>query len=137
MRTGATSLPTPSGVELAAALLLLSPLLLSPSTLRAQANNPKSQTIYLPDPTPRETDPHLVLGDTSPVGVQDQGIIEQRNAKRRELVEWAANELVALSERVQLDLASPKTPATMALAAANTEKIEQLAKNLSAALKAR
>jgi hypothetical protein len=111
-------------------------LLLFPLSLRAQSTNPKSQVIYLPDPTPRETDPHLVLGDNSQVGVQGQALIEQRNAKRRELVEWAANELVTLSERVQTDVIGPKTPATMALAAANAEKIEQLAKNLSAALKA-
>lgn len=131
MRIGTTSLPKPPGFMLAAAFLLVSPL-----ALRAQSNNPRSQTIYLPDPTPRETDPHLLLGDASPAGLQHQELIEQQNAKRRELVVWAANELVTLSERVQLDVASPKTPATMALAAANTEKIEQIAKNLSAALKA-
>jgi len=123
--------PESPGLLVAATLLLLLPL-----SLRAQSSNPRSQVIYLPDPTPRETDPHLVLGDTSQVGVQDQALVQQQNAKRRELVEWAANELVTLSERVQLDVTSPKTPATMALAAANTQKIEQLAKNLSAALKA-
>jgi len=131
MRSQRISPPKQPRLALAATCLLLLPL-----SLRAQANNPKSQQIYLPDPTPRETDPHLVLGETSPVGVQDERVVEQQSAKRRELIEWAANELVSLSERVQVDLASPKTPATMALAAANTEKIEQLAKNVSAALKA-
>jgi hypothetical protein len=131
MRIRTPFLAESPGFLVAAAFLLLSPL-----SLRAQSSNPRSQVIYLPDPTPRETDPHLVLGDTSQVGAQDQALVEQQNAKRRELVEWAANELVTLSERVQLDVTSPKTPATMALAAANTQKIEQLAKNLSAALKA-
>lgn len=117
---------------LAAAFVLFLPL-----SLGAQSNNPKSQTVYLPDPTPRETDPHLVLGDTSPLGAQDQGLVDQQNAKRRELIEWAANKIVTLSEQVRLDVMSPKTPSSMALAAADAAKIEQLAKNLSTALKAR
>lgn len=132
MRTRTTSTAKPPRLALAAALLLL-----APPSLRAQSNNPKSQLVSIPNPTPRETDPHLLLGDTSRLGAQNQSLVEQQNAKRRELVAWAANELVALAARVQLDLDSPKTPATMALAAANTEKIEHLAKNLSAALKAR
>jgi len=117
-------------------MLAIALLLLFPLGLRAQSNNPRSQTIYLPDPTPRETDPHLLLGDASQTGLQGQALLDQQNAKRRELVVWAADELVTLSERVQLDVISPKTPATMALAAANAEKIEKLAKNLSTALKA-
>lgn len=131
MRIRTTSLRNSARPGLAIAFLLLSPL-----SLRAQSNNPRSQVIYLPDPTPRETDPHLLLGDASQAGLQGQALLDQQNAKRRELVVWAADELVTLSERVQLDVMSPKTPATMALAAANAEKIEKLAKNLSAALKA-
>jgi len=92
--------------------------------------------VYLPNPTPRETDPHLLLGDNSQAGTPTQEALERRNTKRRELVEWAANELVTLSERLQSDVTRPKTSASMATAAANADKIEQLAKNLTAALKA-
>jgi hypothetical protein len=118
-----------------AGLALAVVLCASDSVSFGQAGNPKSQVIYLPDPTPRKTDPQLLLGDASQAGVRGQEIIEQRNAKRRQLVEWAANELVRLSERVELDLSAPKTAATRATAAANAEKIEQLARNLSTALK--
>ena len=104
---------------------------------RAQSDNPKQQMIYLPDPTPRPPDPRWLLGDNSQAGTTTQQAVEHRNAKRRELVVWAADELVTLSERVQTDVTKPKTSETMASAAANADKIEQLAKNLSAALKAR
>jgi hypothetical protein len=102
----------------------------------AQSNNSKSQQIYLPDPTPRAIDPHLLLKDNPQAGTSTQTALENRNAKRRELVVWAANELVTLSERVQADVTKPTSTASMATAAANADKIEQLAKNLTAALKA-
>lgn len=103
---------------------------------RAQSANPKQQLVYLPDPTPRQLDPRLTLGDTSQAGTSTQEAVEHRNAKRRELIVWAANELVTLSERIQADVTKPKTTESMASAAANADKIEQLAKNLSTALKA-
>jgi hypothetical protein len=102
----------------------------------SQSNNPKQQMVYLPDPTPRAIDPHLLLKDNPQAGTSTQAALENRNAKRRELVEWAANELVALSERVQADVTKPTSGASKATAAANAEKIELLAKNLTAALKA-
>jgi hypothetical protein len=101
----------------------------------AQSANPKSQTIYLPDPTPRQTDPHLLLHDDPQAGIPTQEALERRNAKRLELVEWAANELVALSEQLQTNVAKPRTASSVAAATANAEKIQQLARNLTAALK--
>jgi hypothetical protein len=89
----------------------------------------------LPDPTPRETDLHLLLHDDPQAGTPTQEALERRNAKRRELVAWAANELVALSEQLQANVTKPKTSTSMAAAAANADKIERLAKNLAAALK--
>ncbi len=102
----------------------------------AQSNNSKSQQIYLPDPTPRPIDPHLLLGDNPQAGTTTQEALEHRNQKRRELTVWAADQLVTLSEHLQADVTQPKTSLNTADAAANAEKIEQLAKNLTAALKA-
>jgi hypothetical protein len=120
-----------SGLILVAAGMVLAP------AVHAQSNNSnKSQMVYLPDPTPRPPDPHLLLHDNPQTGTSTQDAVEHRNEKRRELVVWAANELVALSERLETDVAEPKTGASTATAAADAEKIEQLAKNLTAALKA-
>jgi hypothetical protein len=91
--------------------------------------------IYLPDPTPRETDPHLLLHDNPEAGTATQEALERRNAKRLELVAWAANELVTLSEQLQANVAKPKTASSVATASADADKIEHLAKNLAAALK--
>jgi len=98
--------------------------------------NPKQQQVYLPDPTPRSPDLSLKLGDNQQAGTSTQEAVEHRNQKRRELTVWAANELVTLSEHLQADVTQPKTSITSADAAANAQKIEQLAKNLAAALKA-
>ncbi len=76
------------------------------------------------------------MKDNPKAGAPTQEALEHRNAKRRELVVWAADELVTLSERVHEDVTKPKTDASIANAAANADKIEQLAKNLTAALKA-
>ncbi len=118
------------------AAFLLAALVISTSTAIAQNNNNKSQVVWLPDPTPRETDPHLLLKDNPQAGTSTQAALENRNAKRRELVEWAANELVTLSQRLEVDVAKSKTGDSMTTETANAEKIEQLAKNLTAALKA-
>jgi hypothetical protein len=117
-------------------LVLAVAVMISTSAARAQAPTAKQQVIYLPDPTPRPPDPHLLLGDNPQAGTSTQEAVEHRNAKRRELVVWAANELVTLSERVQANVAKPKTSESVASAAADADKIEQLAKNLTAALKA-
>jgi hypothetical protein len=118
--------------------VLVVTLLVSTGTAIAQSsnNNNKSQQVYLPDPTPREMDPNLLLKVNPQAGTSTQAALENRNAKRRQLVEWAANELVTLSERVQADVTKPTSSTSKAAAAANAEKIEQLAKNLTAALKA-
>ena len=117
-------------------LVLAVAVMISTSAARAQAPTAKQQVIYLPDPTPRAIDPHLLLKDNPQAGTSTQAALENRNAKRRELVEWAANEMVTLSERVQTDVAKPRTSESVASASANADKIEQLAKNLAAALKA-
>jgi hypothetical protein len=117
-------------------LVLAVAVMISTSVTRAQAPSAKQQVIYLPDPTPRAPDLQLLLGDNPQAGTSTQEAVEHRNAKRRELVVWAANELVTLSERVQTDVVKPKTSESMASAAADADKIEQLAKNLTAALKA-
>jgi hypothetical protein len=118
------------------AAVLVAALVISTSTAIAQNNNNKSQEVYLPDPTPRPPDPHWLLGDNPQAGTSTQAALENRNAKRRALVEWAANELVTLSQRLEVDVAKSKTGDSMATETVNAEKIEQLAKNLTAALKA-
>src|SRR5277367_2439848 len=101
-----------------------------------QGGNVRSQVIYLPDPTPRPPDLDLKLGDNQQAGTSTQEAVEHRNQKRHELTVWAANELVTLSAHLQADVTLPKTSLHTADAAANAEKIEQLAKNLATALKA-
>jgi len=102
----------------------------------AYAQNNKSQEVYLKDPTPRPPDPHLLLGDNPEAGTGTQVAAERRNQKRRELTIWAADELVTLSQHLQAEVLQPKTGTNTANAAANAQKIEQLAKNLATALKA-
>jgi hypothetical protein len=114
---------------LVAAGMLLAPL------AHAQNNN-KTQQVTLVDPTPRPIDPSLLMGDNPQAGTGTQQATERRNQKRRELTIWAANELVTLSQHLQADVTQPKTSVTSADAAANAQKIEQLAKNLATALKA-
>ena len=123
------SLRYPGSVALA---LLLG--ILPPAT--AQSNNPKSQQIYLPDPTPRDPDPRTIYGDHPEAQARAQELAARQNAKRRQLVEWAANELVMLSQQLQADIAKHPSGASMAPEAANAEKIEKLAKNLNAAVRA-
>jgi len=114
----------------AAATFALAPL------AHAQSNSNKSQQIYLTDPTPRPPDPHLLLGDNQQAGTPTQDAVEHRNQKRRELTVWAADELVTLSQHLQAEVTQPNSSLTTANAAANAQKIEQLAKNLATALKA-
>lgn len=98
-------------------------------------NENKHQTVYLPDPTPRETDPHLIYGE-KPTAAQTQAAVEARNAQRRALVLWGANELVKLSQQLNDDLAKKAEESPRAPMAADAEKIETLAKNLKMAVKA-
>jgi hypothetical protein len=114
---------------LVAAGMLLSPLAHS-------QNNNKTQQVTLVDPTPRPIDPSLLLGDNPQAGTTTQQAAEHRNQKRRELTIWAAGELVTLSHHLQTEVTQPKTSLNSADAAASAQKIEQLAKSLTAALKA-
>lgn len=109
-------------------------VLVSCSTAATQVQ--KQQQIILPDPTPRQTDPSLRFPDDTEGKAHLQEAIKTENAKRRALVEWAANELVLLSERLEADVSKPKSTASMTTATANAAKIEELAKNLKAALAA-
>jgi hypothetical protein len=118
------------------ALVLLATATLLPCSARAQSANPKQQMVYLPDPTPRPIDPHWKLDDNPQAGTSTQEALDHRNQRRRELTVWAADELVTLSARLQADLAQPRTDLATADAVANAQKIEQLARNLAAALKA-
>lgn len=66
----------------------------------------------------------------------DSRAIEDRNARRRELVEWAAKELVTLSDRLEVEVGQPRNAASVDAAKANADKIAKLARNLTDALKA-
>ncbi len=114
--------------------LVVAAVLLAP--LAHAQNNNKTQQVTIVDPTPRPIDPSLRLGDNSQAGTGIQQATELRNQKRRELTIWAANELVTLSQHLRADVTQPKTNVTTADAAANAQKIEQLAKNLATALRA-
>lgn len=114
-------------------------LLLTACPSRAQnpgSANPKQQMVLLPDPTPRTRPNDMIYGNNSGQQSKSDQVVSARNAKRRELEVWAADELVTLSEKLQSEVSQAKTPSSMTTAAANAEKIEQLAKNLAAAMKA-
>jgi hypothetical protein len=98
---------------------------------------PPAHVLYLPDPTPRTRPLDTVYGPNQGQPSDSDQVVSARNAKRRELEVWAADELVTLSERLQSQVSTHKTATSMTDAAANAEKIEQLAKNLAAAMKAR
>jgi hypothetical protein len=102
----------------------------------APAQTSKTQSISLPDPTPREIDPHLLYGGDSAAQSRAQQTIEARNAKRRELIQWAANQLVLLSQRLQTDVAASRPGEPLTPAAANAERIEKIAASVKAAVKA-
>lgn len=103
---------------------------------QAGAQSTKSQVVYLPDPTPRPLDPDIKYRDDGKPQAHAAELEKQQNLKRRALVEWGANELVLLSQHLQEDVAQHPTAAPTAAQAASAEKIEQLAKNLKAAVKA-
>jgi hypothetical protein len=116
-------------------VLVAAAIILAPAA-HAQSNNSKTQQVTLVDPTPRPIDPSLLLGDNPQPGTATQQAAEHRNQKRRELTIWAADELVTLSQHLQAEVTKPKTGPSSADAAANAQKIEQLARNLATALKA-
>jgi hypothetical protein len=119
------------------ACVSLSALFLVPASISIAQTNTHSQVVYLPDPTPRPKDPDLVYGNNQDNQPRVDGkAMQSMNAKRRELVVWAANEMVALSARMEADVRQPPTADSIAAAKANAEKIEKLAKNLGDALKA-
>jgi hypothetical protein len=126
-----------SSVRKGTACLSLSALVLVPICVSVAQTNTHSQVVYLPDPTPRPKDPDLVYGNKQDDQSRVDGkAIQNINAKRRELVVWAANELVALSARMEADMRRPPTADSIAAAKANAEKIEKLAKSLGDAVKA-
>jgi hypothetical protein len=100
------------------------------------SGNPKQQLVLLPDPTPRTRPLDVIYGSNPGQQSDSDQVVSARNAKRRELEVWAADELVTLSERLQSQVSAPKGAASKKDAVASAEKIEQLAKNLAAAIKA-
>jgi hypothetical protein len=117
--------------------LWLSTLVLTPVSRLVAQTNTHSQVVYLPDPTPRPKDLELAYGHSQDDQPRvDSKAIGDRNTKRRELVEWAANELVTLSERLEAEASVPQSPASVAAAKANADKIAKLARSLTDALKA-
>jgi hypothetical protein len=101
----------------------------------ARAQTP--QMMKLPDPTPREIDPNLRYRDVDPAtAAAMRKAVAAQNEKRRQLILWATNELVVLSERAEKVASGPTGDASKAELAANVNKIEALAKNLAVAMKA-
>ncbi|MBB5059160.1 hypothetical protein HDF16_003883 [Granulicella aggregans] len=103
----------------------------------ARGQNSPSQVLKLPDPTPREIDPRLRNHAEDPAAAAAmRRAVAAQNEKRRQLIVWAANELVVLSERAEKAASGPAGDASKAELAANVNKIETLAKNLAIAMKA-
>ncbi len=103
-------------------------------TAGAQTN--KTQSITLPDPTPRDPDPHLLFGESPANPAHQQQLMAKRNEQRRQLMQWAANEMVSLSERLEVDLAKHQAGGPMIPAETDAERIEKIAKSLKEAVKA-
>jgi hypothetical protein len=136
-------MPTPSKRFILHGILTFAvlPFLLAAYSAHAQDNGggggPPSHVLMLPNPTPRERPLDQVYSPDQEQPSKSDQVASERNAKRRELEVWAADELVTLSENLKSELAQPKTAASMTTAATNAEKIEQLAKSLATAMKAK
>ena len=106
-------------------------------TYGARAQNSGSQVLKLPDPTPREIDPSLRNHAEDPAAAAAmRRAVAAQNEKRRQLIVWATNELVMLSERAEKAASGPAGDVSKAELASNVNKIEVLAKNLAVAMKA-
>lgn len=116
-------------------LAVFAAVLLSSCASRALSQS-TPQVLKLPDPTPREVDPHLLYPNDPSVPPATRRALAAQEQKRRELILWAANELVVLSERAQQEASVPPEAASKAALATNVARIEALARNLAAAMKA-
>jgi hypothetical protein len=106
-------------------------------TCGARGQNSGSQVLKLPDPTPREIDPSLRNHAEDPAAAAAmRRAVAAQNERRRQLILWATNELVVLSERAEKAASAPAGDASKMDLAANINKIEALAKNLAVAMKA-
>ena len=94
------------------------------------------QVLKLPPVPDRELDPELHYQRDPAAVLAAQKERVARNEKRRQLLIWATNELVAMSERAEKAASGPDSDASKAELAANVNKIEALAKNLAVAMKA-
>ncbi len=101
----------------------------------AQSTKPPTQPLSLPDPTPREVDPHLVFGQPPVSAVQQQRALQRSRLFHQQLVS-TSDEIALLArqleERVRSsDGSGPGPPSVMA-----AQQIEKLAKQMKDKLKA-
>lgn len=102
----------------------------------ANAQNNGSQVLKLPDPTPREISPDLRYHSDPSVPRATQKLTKEQIEKRWQLIVWATDELVVLSERADKAALAPPGETSKKDLEVNVTKIQVLAKNLTTALKA-
>ena len=111
-------------------MLAMQPALLMAKTSCAQSTKPPLQPLQIPDPTPRQQDPHGVfLHEPASETRQQQAENAQRYRVRQQLIA-DSNEIYLLAERLQKRIVqgsagAPEEPGVML-----AQKIEKLAKHV-------
>ncbi len=103
--------------------------------LAAQSHG--SQSIYLPDPTPRPPDLHREYSDDPVERERQQQLIKLRNAQRLQDVVLTTNSLSLLAQQLKAEMATHDKAAPMSQEAMKAEEIEKLAKRVKEAMKSR
>ncbi len=110
--------------------LIMQPALLVPKPCCAQSTKPPLQPLQLPDPTPRQQDPHGVFHNDPASGTrQQQAESAERYQVRQQLIA-DAGEIYLLAERLQKRIlqgaaGAPEEPGVML-----AQRIEKLAKHV-------
>jgi hypothetical protein len=103
----------------------------------AAGNAQHSQSIYLPDPTPRPPDLQREYGDDPVARARQREEARLRSSMRLQEVVSATNQLTVLAQQLkdQMDKRDKGTP--MSAEMVKTEQIEKLAKKIKETMKSR
>ncbi len=102
---------------------------------RVAAQSHGSQSIYLPDPTPRPPDLHREYSDDPVQRERQQQLARLRNAQLLQQVVLSTNSLSLLAQQLKDEVATHDKAAPMSQEAMKAEEIEKLAKRVKEAMK--
>ncbi len=100
----------------------------------AFAQNPPSSHVIIPNPTPRDPDLKQEFSK-EPAGLQQrQALLQMQNQLRAREIWLEANQILYLTQQLQLEMGPGKKDASMASNAAKAGEIEKLAKSVKGKL---